>query len=322
MIHDLAEWTQKYIDSINNYPPQEVNSILRFKNTAPDNKDISEFTKADFIEMFKKINFQTNKTFWGVKSDYKSFLVFLLVNGVVTQNVINDLTSIQFEDVVVIDNFYADHYGSLEELYSTIDEYANVKTGGDIFEGEFDDVYCICGLCFYGVRIEELPYILKDDIDIDASTIHIPTNDRIISLDPLTLARLIKFKDADIRWQHKYGRVEPSKEVYYPSVYLFRTIREPQSFAPNIVKRISVFANNVDLKKKLRYDHIYQSGRFYRVYQWEQKNGNIRKASVDDIAELFEINKNLSPTSIKKQMSIENTQYTMWKNLFYPDAAK
>ena len=38
MTRDLTEWTQKYLDSINNTPRQEVNSIIRFRNFANADK--------------------------------------------------------------------------------------------------------------------------------------------------------------------------------------------------------------------------------------------------------------------------------------------
>lgn len=239
--------------------------------------EFSDLTKADLIEMYSKLHQTATSSFESHRSKIRDFAKWMYEQGYGTAQLVNDIIDIQFTDINRFYLYDLYYFRSIEELWDTMDS---------IFEdhgSEFDTFRSAALLVWLGIEIDDLPDMLKTDLDEEDMTIIHPRTKEKIEIPPVDFRSrifgfLIDYRDATKYDSKKFGGRLLN---YMKSSYLFRSYKNAQ-FTVKQIRNLSYSANKLAQKyqRAFQWDRIYLSGLYYRINEYEKEFGTIR----DDLA--------------------------------------
>lgn len=244
-------------------------TLIKFLNLEPTIQ-FENLTRQDFLDKYSHLLLISTNSFYTHKSKINDFAKWLYEHNYCSRQVLNDLRTIRYEDIDRSEFYATLYFRDITDLYSTLSNvFAERGT-------EFDTFRTAAILVWFGFDKDELHLILKSDLNEDSKTITHPITNEEISLECDISAPfyfILRYRDADSCDSRKFG----GRTLSYPQTkFLLRTYKNPQLTATQ-VNHLSASANEVaeDYGKIFQWRHIYLSGLYYRLFQYEQKNGSI-----------------------------------------------
>ncbi len=256
------------------------NFLTKFFNSKPD-IDYADLTRQDMIEIFSASNMMSIVTFAPYKSKVNDFMKWMLEEGYGTEQLLHSLNSITFDDIDRSDFYDKYYFRDFLDLYNTMQK-AFSKRGS-----EFDTFRSAAVLVWHGIKVRELPNILKSDINDDEGYVIHPVTKEEIFLLPLAIKTLVQYRDANTHDSSKFGGQVIS---YAEGPFLFRSYKSKQLTATQI-EHLSNSANSVakEIGKVFNWKRIYTSGLYNRIYQYEQENGVLESSDFSKLKVLFKM---------------------------------
>ena len=122
-------------------------------------RQLSEFSRQDFIDIFSQMQITEESTFESDKSRIKKFIRWFNDNEYSIVEQVNGISSISFSEIDSIESDFATHYYSdFYDLYETM-SYAFHDKGS-----EYDTFKSIAILLWHGFELNVIPDILKADV--------------------------------------------------------------------------------------------------------------------------------------------------------------
>jgi hypothetical protein len=196
------------------------NLLTRFFNLKPS-VEFADLRKADLIEMYSQLNQHSIGGFITHKSKVNDFAKWMYEQGYGSAELLRDISDLKYSDInhdYLYDIYY---FRDVEELWNSMSL---------IFEDrgtEFDTFKAAAIMVWLGIDLNDLPDILKIDIDESSQSIIHPVTRQKVELPPVDLrdkifSFLVSYRDADSCDTRKFGgRVLP----YMQSKYLLRSYK-------------------------------------------------------------------------------------------------
>jgi len=239
----------------------------------------SDLTRQNLIEMLSALNATSISVFNSEKSKIGDFMKWMLEEGHGTDQPLKNLRDITFFDVDrchLYDRYFFRDYNVLNQ---TLDMVFSDRGS------EFDTFRSAIILVWFGIEIKFLPDMLKEDVNEDEGYVIHPTTREKITLPPLAMQFVVKYRDADHYNSNKFGG---SVMVYANSKYLFRSYKNAH-FTVSQITNISSSANRVAerIGKTFQWNKIYLNGIYSRMYEYEQEHGSLKKTDSENLKVLF-----------------------------------
>lgn len=225
-------------------------------------KPIEEFSKDEFLKLFENLN---NAAYFGFTT-YKKFILDYLkwMNENFEDNElplkIEDLKSINFEDIEKSEIYRKKYFGSFEELEDEMQ-----KTMDCSEQLDFSIIKALIYLAWFGVSKEDCSKILKEDVSNTNNEIYLRSLSKTVILPPKIMDFFREYKNAE--GTEKFVGDRRCFVAYKASKYLLRTCKSETIPNPNIEVFLSEFSQIRPDGKKFTYTKIYWSGEFSRFYE-------------------------------------------------------
>ncbi len=274
---------QRYIDaSCANRNEKSKNNLAvllaKFFSLSPG-LSLDNLTRQHLIQMLTESSIMSMNTFDSFKSKVKGFLKWLCDNGYCPEELLESWQSIRFSDIDRSDFYDRFYFKDYSDLYDTIQ-----VVFGDA-SSEYDTFKAAATLVWFGIDINDLPNILKDDLFETAGYIIAPVTKRRIYLPKVAVKQLESYKNADAYDSAKFGGcIVP----YVESQYLFRSYKNERLTVKQLTN-ISAAANRVaaDFPKTFQWNRIFLSGLYKRLLDTENQFGEIGKTNYDKLRDFF-----------------------------------
>lgn len=265
-------------------------------------------TKQDFVDMLSQAACMSINSFLSYKCAINDFIKWMYEQGYGTEQQLMDFSQIQFTDINR-HAFYAKYYFSdLKDLISIMES---------IFEdrgSEFDTFKATAFLMWYGFELHEASEVLKSNLNEFEDTILNPITGQVIHLNKDVSYFLTRYRDDDTYDSRKMGGRVLS---YVKSKYLLRTYRNAHltvSQLSNIQSTTLKITSKHE--KQFQWKRIYLSGLYNRMYEFEQKNGEITRSDYEILMKFFKVHDNLSPQR-KTDLLRKLSEYQEFKSYMY-----
>lgn len=249
------------------------NLLTRFFNLKPS-VEFADLRKADLIEMYSQLNQHSIGGFTTHKSKVNDFAKWMYEQGYGSAELLRDISDLKYSDInhdYLYDIYY---FRDVEELWNSMSL---------IFEDrgtEFDTFKAAAIMVWLGIDLNDLPDILKIDIDESSQSIIHPVTRQKVELPPVDLrdkifSFLVSYRDADSCDTRKFGgRVLP----YMQSKYLLRSYKNAHLTVIQLRKTsdpVNQLAKDQESQRVFQWNKIYLSGLYYRINQYEKQHGSI-----------------------------------------------
>lgn len=263
------------------------NLLTRFFNLKPS-VDFANLRKSDLIEMYSKLNQHSINGFITHKSKINDFAKWMYEQGYGSAELLKDISELKYSDInhdYLYDIYY---FRDIEELWDSMSL---------IFEDrgtEFDTFKAAAIIAWLGIDLDDMPDILKTDLDESSQTIIHPVTREKVEIPPVDLhdkifSFLVSYRDADSCDTKKFGgRVLP----YAQSKYLLRSYKNAHLTVVQLRKTsdpVNQLAKDEESQKVFQWNKIYLSGLYYRINQYEQQHGLIEN-NTDMLGKFFVCN--------------------------------
>lgn len=241
--------------------------------------EIKDMTRQDFIDIFSQQRILAMQTFHSYKSKMIDFLIWMSEEGYCTQEPLFALKGVRFEDISRSGYYDMYYFSDYDDLFHSM-EITFEGRGGD-----FDTFKVAATLVWAGIQLEYAVDLLKKDFDDETGTIVHPKTKEIITFQPIAAEMIREYKNAS---QYETNKFNGMVLQYKSSPYLLRTYRSGH-LNKHGISHYSVVVNqlNQDADKKYQWISIYQSGLYYRMYQYEQEHGEIGRMNFDVLEKFF-----------------------------------
>lgn len=302
----------KYIDessfNMNDASRQKTRLVITKFFEYKSSVAYNDLTKQDFIEMLSQAACMSINSFLSYKSTINDFIKWMYEQGYGTEQMSVDFAQIQYTDINR-SAFYSRYYFSdLPDLISTMET---------IFEdrgSEFDTFRATAFLIWYGMEPKEVLDILKSDFNEDEDTIKNPATGQVIHLSKDVSYFLAKYCNDDTFDSRKMGGRVLS---YVPSKYLLRSYKNAHltlSQLSNVQSSTLKIAD--EHGKQFQWKRIYLSGLYYRMYEFEQENGEISRTDFEILKDFFKMQSVLTPQR-KTDLLRKLSEYQEFKSYMY-----
>lgn len=247
------------------------NLLIKFFGLKPSVR-FSDLTKTDLIEMYSELKQTSTSSFITHKSKINDFAKWMYEQGYGSEQILKDISELQYSDInheYIYDMYY---FRDIEELWGVMCEV--FKERGT----EFDTFKAAAILVWLGIDLNDLPDMLKTDLDEENEMILHPVTKQEVIFPPVDLrdriySFLISYRDADSYDTKKFGG---GVFQYTKSKYLFRSYKNAH-FTATQLRNISSSANRVaeEYSRVFQWNRIYASGLYYRINQYEKEHGSI-----------------------------------------------
>ena len=150
------------------------NLLIRFFNLKPS-VDFADLRKADLIEMYSKLNQHSINGFITHKSKINDFAKWMYEQGFGSAELLRDISDLKYSDInhdYLYDIYY---FRDIEELWSAMSLILEDRGT------EFDTFKAAALIAWMGIDLNDLPDILKTDLDESSqSIIHPVTKEKIV----------------------------------------------------------------------------------------------------------------------------------------------
>ena len=214
-------------------------------------------------EILKEMNRNGSKTFYLQKAVIASYLLWL--NNTHSVDV-NDLYFTLYQN----DNrktFTFVGFFDFQDLQDSIIEAETIIEANSNVNRDYDGLLCVFYLEWLGVSSDSFLSIRLEDVSNLGKSVYIPAEDRTIEIDNDTIA--------DFLWNYKntIGRRRSGNQkniTEYKQNTLYRTIKGDEINKKTIYNARRNFVSESG-DKRFSKNRIYDSGRFYALYQEELK---------------------------------------------------
>jgi len=281
--------------------------LTKFFDLKPD-VSYNDLTKQDLIDMFSQLVIISANSFFTYKSKINDFMKWMYEQGYGSEQIIRNLSEIQFTDINRSGFYNTYYFRDYNDLFNTIDEVFSDRGT------EFDTFKCAAILVWFGIKINDIPSILKKDLDEYEGTIIHPVTKEKIKLPDNAVYLLSNYRDAETHDSQKFGG---RTVAYVDSQYLFRSYKNA-CFTTKQINHISISANDVakDFGKVFQWNRIYLSGLYNRIYQYEQKHGEIGRTNFKVLKQFF-IGDDELTIQRKTDLSRKYEEYQEFKEYMY-----
>lgn len=288
------------------------NVITSFLLLKPEVK-FSDLTRDDLIEMFSMLALISQNSFHNRKSEIKDFAKWMNENGYATDEIIYNISSIQYSDIDRTPYFDKYYFKDLTDLYDAMEEVFSERGS------EFDTFRVSAILVWCGLEVKEICEILKSDFNEDKMEIICSQSGKKVRfLDEIEhIGRfIIDYKDSDSYDSRKLGG---RTLKYMNSKYLLRSYKSAHYTVP-LLSNLAITANRVAKEREdgklFQLNRISLSGLYYRIYQYENENGVIDKIDLKTLQSFFNVAGTL--TSQKKlELTRKYNEYREFRDYFY-----
>lgn len=263
------------------------------------------YSKDDFLRLLNALNSASITCFRPHKSIIRKYIEFLIDKGVLTEESVDILSSITYDDIDSSRLFELKFFKDFSSLQNTIDTTLTDadKVDDRIFATQITAIY----MAWCGLTIKEALALKKADVEDDC--IHV--GDRIIYPNPTIMKYIKEYRDAMEYHSAAKGIITLK---YVPSEWLFRTARSEHIDSPKTMRIfIYNFGKGDSEVNMFNYDKVYWSGVYHRAYMYELENGLIASSDLPTINKIF--GENLQTSS---QASIRLRSYRKFVQYFFP----
>lgn len=249
------------------------NLLIRFFNLKPS-VNFADLRKADLIEMYSKLNQHSINGFITHKSKINDFAKWMYEQGYGSAELLHDISDLKYSDInhdYLYDIYY---FRDIEELWSAMSLILEDRGT------EFDTFKAAALIVWMGIDLNDLPDILKTDLDESNQSIIHPVTKESIEIPPVDLHDqifyfLVNYRNAVSCDTKKFGGgVLP----YVQSKYLLRSYKNAYLTVAQLRKTsdpVNQIAKEKEVQRIFQWNKIYLSGLYYRIYQYEQQHGSI-----------------------------------------------
>lgn len=263
------------------------------------------YSKDDFLRLLNALNSASITCFRPHKSIIRKYIEFLIDKGVLTEESVDILSSITYDDIDSSRLFELKFFKDFSSLQNTIDTTLTDadKVDDRIFATQITAIY----MAWCGLTIKEALALKKADVEDDC--IHV--GNRIIYPNPTIMKYVKEYRDATEYHSAAKGIITLK---YVPSEWLFRTARSEHIDTPKTMRIfIYNFGKGDSEVNMFNYDKVYWSGVYHRAYMYELENGLIASSDLPTINKIF--GENLQTSS---QASIRLRSYRKFVQYFFP----
>lgn len=261
----------------NKYKRETFNLIRKFFNSTEI--DYDNLTSQDILNIYSQLAIVKANVFQTHKSKISSFMNWMYKSGNGSNKPLEEIKDIFFENIdrtVLYDTYY----------FRDLDDLNNLLINGFGREVcDFSTFHNAAILVWHGIPVKHLPDILKTDVSDDGYVTDPVTKGRI-QLSQSVMPCLLHYRDADTFDSEKFGgRTVPYKKTQY----LFRTYKTSHMTAAQLINT-SAGANRIidETSRIFQWKRIYDSGLYYRIYEYEKQNGNVGRNDYELLRKLFE----------------------------------
>ena len=317
---------EKYLEEkAKNQTPESESScnvfFRKFVTLIPDDKELNEITREDFIRIISEYNPGNARSFRTIKSNIRSFIEWSIDLEKMTEQQLTDFIKISYNDISVSDKFSLYYFKNFDELYVKLEEGINRCADFSEITEEYDTLRTIVYLLWYGFTVSEIISVKKSDIDSNKGIIYRGVERTPVEIkNERAMSVIIRYAEAHTMRAYKFGRSTPTVLTYSESDYLIRTYKNShleESQIPSYFKKINLFHEVTG--KKFTPQKLYHSGIFCRANAYEAENGSLIKNKRDDLAEVFRNVQilNMSNADLKYWKNANYTTYLQYKEEFY-----
>lgn len=248
-------------------------------------------------EIIKEMNRNGTKAFYSQKAAISNYLLWLSNTYDID---VNDL----YYDLCQNDNkksFKFVGFFDFQDLQKSIIDAELTIEANSMVDRDYNGLYCVFYLEWLGVPLESFLTIRLEDVTEFGRKVYVPAENRTIEIDNDTIAGFI--------WNYKNttGRKRSGNQkniTEYKQSTLYRTIKGDEINKKTIYNARNNFVSESG-DKRFSKSRIYDSGRFYAMYQEELKFGQEFKLDTNDSELNDEIRQIIRDVYNKPDMSNE-----------------
>ena len=296
------------------------NFYNRIVSYFPQDKSFNQYTKDDFVKILSQLNAKAVGNFTSAKSNIRDYIIWMIQNGEMTEEQLNNFSEIQYNDIDFSDSYLTYYFKNFDELFSVLEQTIECHLGDNDEDGEFDTLRCAAYLSWFGFTVKELTSILKDDVSYINSVVYKGEDRTPIRIGEKSMSYVYEYAERKSYRSRKFGRLDGVEMHYKDSKFLFRSYKSSQ-LTENQITAMTRYTNPYveEVGKRFAFGKIYQSGIYYRIYLDEQENGELKRDDYNRMARLFGLTKDDLNIKAKKYdlSSRKYQQYQEYKKAFY-----
>lgn len=261
-------------------------------------------TKEQYVDMFNSMKIRRTSTFPNCKTCTMVYIRYLIANNALPAGQEDILTSVTVNDLIITKGGRGvQYYKDLGMLQDAIQD--SVKSSTSYDKTVYDPAVVALYLAWYGLTEQEIIDYPKENVLDDGIIIR---GDKL-QISPNILQIFIRLRDADGFQQQARGVIF---HAYMYSEYLIRSERRSQLNIDLLRGSISRLNAICDKIYSLRYNVVYESGIFSRVYRMECDGFQFNLEDPKVASEMF--CEDLSDTARRKARIRD---YKLFKQLYY-----
>lgn len=293
----------------NKYKQETFNIINRFFNMTDVAYD--DLTRQNMLDIYSQLAIMKMNVFQSHKSKISDFMKWMYETGNGSIKPLEEIREIFFENVdrtAFYDTYYFENLADLNGLMEDV-------FGKDVCD--FSTFRCAALLVWHGIPVKHLPDILKSDFK-DDGTIADPFTGEVFHISPMVIPYLRNYRDADSFDSGKFGgMIIP----YTQTQYLFRTYKTAHMTDKQLINTSSnAIKAAAETGRIFQWERIYDSGLYYRVYEYEKLHGNVSRNDYELLRELFKMDHiDLTKQRQRYYLSQKFDEYQEFKRYKYSD---
>ena len=248
-------------------------------------------------EILKEMNRNGTKAFYPQKAAISNYLLWLSNNYGIN---VNDL----YYNLCQNDNnktFKFVGFFDFQDLQNSIIEAESTIEANSTVDRDYDGLLCVFYLEWLGVPLESFLTIRLEDVTEFGRKVYVPAENRTIEIDNDTIAGFI-WNYKNITGRKRSGNQKNITE--YKQSTLYRTIKGDEINKKTIYNARNNFVSESG-DKRFSKNRVYDSGRFYALYQEELKFGQEFKLDTNNPDTNGEIRQIIRKVYNKPDMSNE-----------------
>jgi hypothetical protein len=301
------ERKEEYISSLPNYENKETNERIRilFQKLEPheedEQKDLCDMSLGEAKQSIEMLGLTSMSTKMQTISHLRKYVQWCILKGYAKtkENRIDLILAKDLDDITFVKSKF---FGSLEQLQKFIDS---------VFTDEQVMYKAMCYLLWIGYSENELPNIKKTDVNFSNNSIcH---NGKTFKNIPKNIMDLFK-ECINVKTIFTTNKTQK----YNDTQYLLRSLENKKTKTDKIVIayiKTIISDNSKDYRKNeneklyITSKRIWESGCYYRIYEYEKNGGEVK----DILVKEFDI----VPDQYKLKGFRKTNDYINWKRAFY-----
>lgn len=324
-IYNLNQKIEFVEDQYGNQQIKSRENVLRFFSKTGESeklwqKDLCTFNNVEMEELFKNLNISSKASFSNRKNIIRKYFEWCFVENRIALKDFSWFNNFSYNNITISNLGYKKYFKDFEDLQNGINTILAKLNPID------NEQYAICYITMYlrwfGLTIEECCNLKSSQIDFENNTIKLGS--KIIQTNSIVSKLIFESLKKDGYTTGFKSRNASREFTYKPSEYVIRKLlgSETDNYEPkDLQQKASIFINCTnDLDKMNRFSchtfflkDIYDSGIFYRIYQYEKEN-NVDIENIDKITLLGLLYTN--ELTVSKENNLKQ-DYRNWKNIFY-----